>query len=133
MCFVKADLPGFPALSGKVGMEEVIMNEVIRDASQMAWEPLRRFPGTAEVKDLRDEPECGAKTMLVRIPAGGHLAPHSHAGVVQHYVLEGEYECDGQSFTAGTYRRLPKHADVAPVSSERGVTLLIIYDPVSAV
>ena len=109
------------------------MEEVIHEASQMTWEPLQRFPGTAEVKDLRDEPECGAKTMLVRIPAGGHLAPHSHAGVVQHYVLEGEYESYGQSFPAGTYRRLPKHADVGPVSSTRGATLLIIYDPVSGV
>ena len=107
------------------------MEEVIRDASQMTWEPLRRFPGTAEVKDLREEPECGAKTMLLRLPAGGHVAPHSHAGVVQHYVLEGEYDSEGRSFTAGTYRLLPEHAAVAPISSERGVTLLVIYDPIS--
>jgi len=109
------------------------MEEVIRNTSQMQWEPLRSFPGTSEVKDLREERKRGAKTMLVRLPAGGHVAPHTHAGVVQHYVLEGEYKSKGQTFTAGTYRLLPEHADVPPISSERGVTLLIIYDPVSEV
>lgn len=108
------------------------MQEVIRETAQMTWEPLRRFPGTAEVKELRDEADCGANTMLVRIPAGGHLAPHSHEGVVQHYVLDGEYESEGRSFAVGTYRRLPRHANMAPVSTARGVTLLIIYDPVSS-
>ena len=109
------------------------MEEVKRDTSQMQWEPLRRFPGTAEEKELREEPKRGAMTMLVRLPAGGHLAPHSHAGVVQHYILEGEYESNGETFAAGMYRLLPEHANVAPISSERGVTLLIIYDPVSKV
>ena len=37
-----------------------------------------------------------------------------HGGVVQHYVLEGEYETTGEMFGAGTYRLLPKHADVGP-------------------
>lgn len=107
------------------------MEQIIHDTSQMRWESLRRFPGTAEVKDLREEPKVGAKTMLVRLPAGGHLAAHSHAGVVQHYVLEGEYESEGRTFTSGTYCMLPKHADVPPISSKSGATLLIIYDPIS--
>lgn len=107
------------------------METLTRSTPQMRWERLRRFPGTGEVKDLRDEPKCGAKTMLVRLPAGGYLAPHSHPGAVQHYVLEGEYESGGQIFKAGAYRLLPAHSDVAPIFSEVGVTLLVIYDPIS--
>jgi anti-sigma factor ChrR (cupin superfamily) len=107
------------------------MEEITLDTSKMQWEALRRFPGAADVKELREEPRRGAMTMLVRLPAGGHLAPHTHAGVVQHYVLEGEYESQGQTFAAGRYRLLPEHTDVPPISSEGGVTLLIIYDPVT--
>jgi len=107
------------------------MEEVTLDTSQMQWDELRGFPGTAEVKDLREESQCGAKTMLVRLPAGGHVVPHTHPGAVQHYILEGEYESEGRTFRAGAYRLLPEHADVPPISSEHGATLLIIYDPVT--
>ena len=106
------------------------MEEIMRDTSQMPWEPLSRFPGKAEVKELRGESMGGGSTMLVRLPAGGHVAPHCHPGVVQLYVLEGEYESQGRTITAGSYRLLPRHAEVAPMSSKTGVTLLIMYDPI---
>jgi len=49
---------------------------------------------------------------------------------VQHYILEGEYESEGQIYGAGTYRLLPGHADVSPISTANGLTVLMIYDPV---
>jgi hypothetical protein len=55
--------------------------------------------------------------------------PHTHLAAVQHYVLEGEYESEGKTFAAETYRLLPKNFDVAPISTEGGVTILMIYDP----
>jgi hypothetical protein len=68
--------------------------------------------------------------MLVRLPHGGHIVPHSHLGVVQHYVVEGEYETQGQTYPTGTYRLIPEEAEVAPISTLRGVTILMMYDPV---
>ena len=106
------------------------MEEIMRDTSQMPWEPLSRFPGKAEVKELRGESMGGGSTMLVRLPAGGHVAPHCHPGVVQLYVLEGEYDSRGRRFTVGAYRLLPGHAEVARISSKAGATLLIVYDPI---
>jgi hypothetical protein len=51
-------------------------------------------------------------------------------GVVQQYVVEGEYRIDNRTFEQGSYRLLPKQADVAPITTATGATILIIYDPV---
>jgi len=106
------------------------MDESIHHTDDMSWRELREFPGTAEVKILREEPEGGAKAMLVRLAAGGQIIPHSHTAAVQHYVLEGQYETQGKTFAAGTYRCLPGHTDMAPISTKSGATILMIYDPI---
>lgn len=107
------------------------MVELTLYTPEMTWETLSFFPGSAEVKILRTE-QGGARTLLLRLPPGGEISPHSHLGVVQHYVLEGEYETEGETFGAGTYRLLPKHADVATISTETGAVILMIYDPVAS-
>lgn len=96
---------------------------------EMAWTAAPDFPGEAEVKVLRDEGARKARTILVRLHGGGRTRAHSHIGTVQHYVLEGEYESDGKIYGAGTYRLLPEHADVGEMSTQIGVTILMIYDP----
>ena len=98
----------------------------------MPWEVLSFVPGEAEVKILREEPEGGARNLLVRLPPGGEISPQNYIGVVQHYVLEGEYECEGEMFGAGTYRLLSRHADVGTISTETGTVILMIYDPVAS-
>jgi quercetin dioxygenase-like cupin family protein len=96
----------------------------------LRWQELRAFPGTAQVKLLRDEPSGGARTMLVRVPPGGQIMPHSHMASVQHYVLEGDYETEGEACGAGTYRFLPKDANVGLIATKGGVTILMLYDPI---
>jgi hypothetical protein len=98
---------------------------------EMPWEELTEFPGEGEVKRLRDQEPGKGKTILVRLHAGGQINPHSHTGAVQHYILEGECECDGKIYGAGTYRLLPGHADVPEIRTQNGATILMIYDPVS--
>jgi len=97
---------------------------------EQGWEPLTCFPGEGEVKILRDEGGCAARTMLVRIHPGGYITPHAHEGVVQHYILEGEYECGDAIFASGTYRFLPRHCNVDPITTQTGATILMIYDPI---
>lgn len=104
------------------------MNEIIHYPGAMIWQELREFPGKGEVTVLREEGKGGAKTMIVRLPAGGQIIPHSHVGVVQHYVLEGECETQGKTLGRGAYRFLPKHADVSTIFTKAGVTILMIYD-----
>jgi hypothetical protein len=100
-------------------------------APEMAWQEFSEFPGTAEVKFLRDEGRGKARTMLIRLHAGGKVTPHAHVAPVQHYILEGEYESEGRICGAGTYRLLPGHADVGDISTQNGVTILMVYDPVA--
>jgi hypothetical protein len=107
---------------------EVTMKEVVRYPGEMLWETLREFPGKGEVTVLRDESRGKSKTIIVRLPAGGQIVPHSHVGTVQHYVLEGECETEGKQLGKGTYRFLPKHADVSTIFTKEGVTILMIYD-----
>ena len=106
------------------------MEEVIHHTAYMGWGELPGFPGRADRKILREEPSTEAKTMLVRLPPGGEIVPHGHRGVVQHYVLEGQYKSNGKLFGPGSYRMMPEHYDVQTISTESGVTILMIYDPV---
>ncbi|GJL59793.1 MAG: hypothetical protein NPIRA03_26500 [Nitrospirales bacterium] len=104
---------------------------IIHHTPKMKWEKLQEFPGPADVKIVREDPSLGAKTMLVQIPAGGRITPHSHRGIVQHFVLEGQYETEGEFCEPGSYRMMPAHGDVSPITTKEGVTILMIYDPVS--
>ena len=97
---------------------------------EMTWKAHTEFPGKAKVKVLRGEQPGQARTVLIRLHAGGQITPHAHAAVVQHYVLEGEYESEGKIYGAGTYRLLPRHTNVAAIATQNGVTILMIYDPV---
>ncbi len=106
------------------------MKEVIHHCAYMGWGEVREFPGPADGKILRYDEKSGAKTMLVRIPPGGEVTPHGHRGVVQHYVLEGQYETQGQLFGPGSYRMMPAHYDVPSIMTENGVTILMIFDPI---
>ena len=95
---------------------------------EMEWRELTAFPGKGQIKMLRDEGPNRAKSMLIRLHAGGVITPHAHITTVQHYILEGEYESEGQIYGAGSYRLLLGHANVASISTENGCTLLMIYD-----
>lgn len=102
----------------------------IQFTPSLPWQHFDSFPGRLEVKVLRDDTGGGGRTLLVRIPAGGEIPAHSHLGVVQYYLIEGDCEKDGQDYPAVTYGMLPVHADVSPIRSRDGAVLLLIYDPV---
>ncbi len=108
------------------------MQTTKHNTTQMAWQSFAEFPGgEAEVKMLRDEKSTGARTMLIHLSAGESITPHSHVVTVQHYVLEGEYVSEGESYGAGTYRLLAGHSEVSPIHTKNGVTILMIYDPLA--
>ena len=105
------------------------MDQHVAYTPEMPWEKLTEFPGEGEVKRLRDQGSGMGMTLIVRLPAHGHITPHAHTAAVQHYVLEGEYQSEGRVYRAGTHRLLPGGADVADISTQNGATVLMIYDP----
>jgi len=98
--------------------------------AEVPWEELSEFPGKGQVKVLRDEGGSNAKTLLIELGAGDEITPHTHVAAVQHYILTGEYESEGKTYGAGTYRLFPGHANLASISTQHGATILLIYDPV---
>jgi anti-sigma factor ChrR (cupin superfamily) len=101
--------------------------------ADMSWQEMRGFPSGVEVKILRMDFRSGAKTMLVKMPAGGQILAHHHDSAVQHFIVEGGYETAGQVFNTGTYRLIPKDTDIPEIDSKNGVTFLLISDPLCAI
>ena len=89
------------------------------------------LPTELEVTTLRDEPSGGPRTLLVHIPPGGRIEPHAHVAPVQHLVLAGSYEIDGDILDAGTYRLYPDHTSLPEITSKDGASILMIFDPVT--
>jgi hypothetical protein len=99
----------------------------ILDTSTLNWNGSTQLAGDVEEKILRSD-----RSLLVRIPPGGEMLPHSHRAAIQHFVLEGAYETEGQTVSAGMYRMIPGGSDVAPIQSKDGVVFLMILDPIAA-
>ncbi|MEA3446971.1 MAG: cupin domain-containing protein [Bacteroidota bacterium] len=78
-------------------------------------------------KILRDE--NGGKTMLLQLPKGFYMPPHSHITTEQHFVLDGEYISNDVTYTVGTYQRFAPGDEHGPFSSETGALILVCWDP----
>lgn len=93
------------------------------------WESYNSyFDGTFR-KVLRDE--GGAKTILLKLPAGFKMTPHSHLSVEQHFVLDGEYESRGKVYKKGAYQIFEKEEEHGSFNSEKGALILVIWDAVN--
>lgn len=51
------------------------MNQIVRYPGEMVWQELREFPGKGEVTILGGESTGGAKTIIIRLLAGGRIEP----------------------------------------------------------
>jgi CBS domain-containing protein len=126
------DLVQLLAEPAHVGAEQPpSADEVVRFTPDLTGEPSALFPGDAEITALRDDPARDAATLLARLRAGARVEAHSNLRPVQHFVLSGQYESEGQVFKAGTYRLLPS-GEVPALTSSDGAVILVFYDPARA-
>ena len=102
------------------------MQEVTANCNEMDWEPAENYPSGTLKKTLRDFE--GNITLLIKMPPGFKLDAHCHTKVEQHYVLEGQYEVEGQVYGPGTYQMLPPHFTHGPFISKNGAIVLVIWD-----
>jgi anti-sigma factor ChrR (cupin superfamily) len=103
------------------------MKNIINLFDDQNWEAAEEYPDGTKRKLLRDE--NGAKTALLKFPAGFKMAPHSHITTEQHFVLEGEYESNGQTFGVGSYQVFYPHEEHGPYESKSGALILVVWDP----
>ena len=92
------------------------------------WENTKDYPDGTKQKVLRDDANNG-KTVLLKLPAGFHMAPHSHITTEQHFVLDGQYTSDGVAYSKGAYKIHFSHEEHGPFESENGALILVVWDP----
>lgn len=94
-----------------------------RTWSEPAWEEVA--PGIA-CKLLAKDEEAGRISMLVRLEPGASYPPHTHAGVEELHLLDGELWIDERLLFPGDYNYGPPGASDERVWSETGCTCVLI-------
>jgi anti-sigma factor ChrR (cupin superfamily) len=103
------------------------MKEISVNANDVAWQDAQGYPpGTLE-KILHDGKNGTHKTSLLRVGAGWEMNAHAHVFTEMHYVLEGEYESQGNIYPAGTFRLIPKETNHGPFKTRIGATILVMW------
>lgn len=96
------------------------------DYREPAWQ--RVAPGIS-CKILAHDHERDRVTMLVHLDPGASYPPHTHAGVEELHLLDGELWIDDRLLHAGDYNYgEPGHSDQR-VYSETGCTCVLITSP----
>ncbi len=103
------------------------MKTISVNVNEMDWQHAVGYPGKAEEKVLSHGDTNAPRSILLKIPADWNMEAHSHRYTELHFVLEGEYESDGDIFGAGTFRMIPKEVEHGPFGSHSGATVLIIW------
>jgi len=101
------------------------MSEIMLQTAEIAWQDADAYPRGTRMKILRDDGD--ARTILLELPPGFHLAAHSHTTGEQHYVLEGEYQSGTENCGPGTYRYIPPHTKHGDFSSREGAVVLVVW------
>ena len=65
-------------------------------------------------------------SMLVRLDPGAHYPPHTHAGVEELHLLDGELWIDDRKLYPGDYKRAQRGTGDKRVWSETGCTCVLI-------
>jgi anti-sigma factor ChrR (cupin superfamily) len=87
------------------------------------WEEVA--PGIS-VKMLATDDEKHVVSMLVRLAPGGEYPPHSHTGVEELHLLDGELWIDDRKLYPGDYNRAEPGTGDKRVWSETGCTCVLI-------
>jgi len=102
------------------------MKSIVNLFDQLNWEKADNYPAGTFKKTLRDED--GAKTILLRLPAGFNMQPHSHITTEQNLVLSGSFTYDGKTYPEGSYQIFQAHEEHGPFYSKEGAMVLVIWD-----
>jgi anti-sigma factor ChrR (cupin superfamily) len=94
-----------------------------REWSEPDWEDVA--PGIS-CKLLASDEDTRVVTMLVRLAAGADYPPHTHAGVEELYLLDGELWIDERKLYPGDYNRAEPGTGDKRVWSETGCTCVLI-------
>ena len=108
-------------IAGETGTPPVLVPK--RKWSEPEWEDVA--PGIS-CKLLATDSKRHVVTMLVRLAPGGEYPPHTHAGVEELHLLDGELWIDDRKLYPGDYNRAEPGTGDKRVWSETGCTCVLI-------
>ncbi|MFO7852297.1 MAG: cupin domain-containing protein [Bacteroidota bacterium] len=89
------------------------------------WQTAIEYSSDTKKKVLHDADDL--KIILLKLPPGFSMAPHSHLMNEQHVILKGEYESEDRVYREGIYRSFKPHQRHGPFISKNGAMILIIW------
>ena len=115
-------------LARRIGAE--LGREIVLPTTRMACEPdwEQVAPGIS-CKLLATDVERDRVSMLVRLAAGVEYPAHTHAGVEELHLLEGELWINDRKLEAGDYNRAEPGTSDHRVWSESGCMCVLITSP----
>jgi anti-sigma factor ChrR (cupin superfamily) len=108
-------------IAEETGAEPVL--PATRQWSEPEWEEVA--PGIS-CKLLATDTDRHIVSMLVRLAPGGEYPPHTHAGVEELHLLDGELWIDERKLYPGDYNRAEPGTGDKRVWSETGCTCVLI-------
>jgi anti-sigma factor ChrR (cupin superfamily) len=108
-------------IAAETGGEPVL--PAVGSWSEPEWEEVA--PGIS-CKLLASDAEKHRISMLVRLAPGGEYPPHTHAGVEELHLLDGELWIDDRKLYPGDYNRAEPGTGDKRVWSETGCTCVLI-------
>ena len=104
------------------------MEKMINLFDDENWEVANGYPQGTMAKVLRDDKK--AKTVLLKLPKGFFMAPHSHLTTEQTFLIEGEYVIAGENYSPGSYQIFSPGDEHGPFESKNGAIVLVVYDSI---
>ena len=108
-------------IAAETGREPIL--PAARQWKEPEWEDVA--PGIS-CKLLATDTDRHVVSMLVRLAPGAAYPPHTHAGVEELHLLDGELWIDGRKLYPGDYNQGEPGADDQSVWSETGCTCILI-------
>jgi anti-sigma factor ChrR (cupin superfamily) len=104
------------------------MKQIKNLFDDLNWENATGYFAGTKRKVLRDDDK--GQTILLKLPRGFYMAPHSHTTTEQHFVIEGEYQSGGERYPAGAYQNISAGEEHGSFESKNGALVLVVRDPV---
>ena len=102
------------------------MKNITNLYDDLNWENAPGYADGTKRKVLRDTKK--GSTILLKLPKGFFMSPHSHITTEQHFVVEGNYQSGGENFTVGSYQVFSQGEEHGPFESKTGALILVIWD-----
>ena len=106
--------------------EETKADPVLPTKSQWSAQEWEEVAPGISCKLLATDTEKHVVSMLVRLAPGGVYPPHTHAGVEELHLLDGELWIDDRKLYPGDYNRAEPGTGDKRVWSETGCTCVLI-------